>query len=47
MITERISMKAEYLHADFGKEDFDYYTSTEGEADLDVDIVRVGMNWHF
>ena len=47
MITERISLKAEYLHADFGKEDFNYYSSTDGRADLDVDIVRLGVNWHF
>jgi outer membrane immunogenic protein len=48
MITERISVKAEYLHADFGKEDFNYFgDNIEGEADLDLDIVRVGVNWHF
>lgn len=47
MITERVSLKAEYLHAGFGKEDFNYYTSTDGRADLDVDIVRLGVNWHF
>jgi outer membrane immunogenic protein len=47
MITERVSVKAEYLHADFGKEDFDYYGFIEGRADLDLDIVRVGVNLHF
>jgi outer membrane immunogenic protein len=47
MITERISLKAEYLHADFGKESFDYYAATNGSADLDLDIVRIGVNWHF
>lgn len=47
MITERISVKAEYLHAGFGKERFNYYTATNGRADLDIDIVRLGVNWHF
>jgi outer membrane immunogenic protein len=52
MITEHISLKAEYLHAGFGKEDFDYFDGnfifeSEGEADLDLDIVRLGVNWHF
>ena len=52
MITEHISLKAEYLHADFGKENFEYFDGSiifesEGKADLDMDIVRVGVNWHF
>lgn len=52
MITERISLKAEYLHAGFGKEDFNYFDGlflfeSEGKADLDMDIVRLGVNWHF
>lgn len=54
MVTEKISLKAEYLHADFDDEDFDYNLvpissadDTIGSADLDIDIVRIGVNFHF
>jgi outer membrane immunogenic protein len=51
MITEHVSLRVEYLHADFGKENFDYFNGSflesNGEADLDVDIVRLGVNWYF
>ena len=48
-VTENISMKVEYLHAGFDDQDFDYsiFGSIEGHADLDVDTVKIGVNYHF
>ncbi len=47
-VTEKISFKAEYLHADFDDEEFNYFDDNiEGSADLDVDAVRIGVNFHF
>lgn len=54
MVTQKISVKLEYLHADFGKEDYNYNlypgpttNETNGRADLDLDMVRLGVNFHF
>jgi outer membrane immunogenic protein len=54
MVTEKISVKFEYLHADFGDEDYDYNLiplssddDSIGSADLDVDTIRLGVNFHF
>ena len=54
MVTEKISVKLEYLHADFGDETYDYNlidlspeNDTIGSADLDVDTIRIGVNFHF
>ena len=54
MVTEKISVKFEYLHADFGDEDYNYNLfpgspadDTIGSADLDVDTIRIGVNFHF
>ena len=54
MVTQKISIKLEYLHADFGDEEYNYNLvpissadDTFGSADLDVDTIRLGVNFHF
>jgi len=47
-ITQQISLKAEYLHIDFGTPDFS--NSPGGFAvvnDLTIDTVRIGLNYRF
>jgi outer membrane immunogenic protein len=46
MVTEDLSLKAEFLYHDFGSEDFDF-GGEEGTGSLAVSTVKVGLNWHF
>lgn len=54
-ITEHLSMKAEYLHGWYGNVDLNVFTigDAEGELkyearqDLQTDVVRAGVAWHF
>lgn len=43
---DRLSMKAEYLYADFGDEAFNL-GGTPALVDLDQHIARIGVNWRF
>jgi outer membrane immunogenic protein len=50
MITQHLTAKLEYLYADFGEEDFDYTDITAasfGQADLELHLVRAGLNYKF
>lgn len=51
MLTDSISIKAEYIHLDFGEETFKYTLGIDSRAQADVDltadIVRGGINFHF
>ena len=54
MVTEKISLKLEYLHADFGDKDYDYNLiplspadDTIGRAGLPVASIKLGVNFHF
>jgi outer membrane immunogenic protein len=53
MVTSNISVRLEYLHYEFGDEDFFFRMDPTGgydlfgDADLDVDAVRLGVNFHF
>lgn len=48
MVTDMVTVRAEYLHYEFGEEDYDYTdelgSASYGQADLDADVVRVGVN---
>ena len=44
MITENISVKAEYLYANFGAED---HYDTDYPISLDVHTIKAGLNFHF
>lgn len=44
MITETISLKAEYLYANFG--DVDHYDA-DYPIGLDIHTVKAGVNFHF
>ena len=51
MITQRITARLEYLHYDLVSEDVEYDLvggggddETFGEADLDLDVIRAGVN---
>jgi outer membrane immunogenic protein len=46
MVTEDLSLKAEFLYHDFGSEDFDF-GGEEGTQSLNVSTFKVGLNWHF
>lgn len=49
-LTDSISMKAEYLYADFGREDLDFNFDgfeVSSDADLETHTFRVGVNWLF
>lgn len=46
MVTDDLSLKAEFLYHDFGSEDFDF-GGEEGTGALSVSTVKVGLNWHF
>ncbi len=51
--TDSISLKAEYLYADFGKEDFNFFEGSDqapplgGDYDLTTHTFRVGVNYLF
>ncbi|HUQ36757.1 MAG TPA: outer membrane protein [Aestuariivirga sp.] len=48
MITENMTIGAEYLYADLGSEDFEFGASgIEAESDLTVNIVRASLNLRF
>ncbi|MBX3580779.1 MAG: porin family protein [Rhizobiaceae bacterium] len=54
MVTEKVSVKLEYLYADFGKKDYNYDLisgptgdETIGTADLSVNSIKLGVNFHF
>jgi outer membrane immunogenic protein len=50
MVTENMSLGAEYLHVDLGSEDYAFRGPTVdvlSEADLTVDIVRASLNLRF
>jgi outer membrane immunogenic protein len=54
MITQHITARIEYLHYDLGSEDVEYdliggggVDDTFGEADLNLNVVRAGVNWKF
>ncbi|HUQ36758.1 MAG TPA: outer membrane beta-barrel protein [Aestuariivirga sp.] len=50
MVTENMSLGAEYLHVDLGSEDYTFNgpgEDIESEADLTADIVRASMNLRF
>ncbi len=47
-LREDVSFKAEYIYADFGEEDHQPVASVPGEPfDLDLHLVRLGINYHF
>lgn len=45
MVTDSVSLKAEYLYTNFGTVDVDGYSGDE--FDIDGSAVRVGVNFHF
>jgi outer membrane immunogenic protein len=45
MVTEKISVKAEYNYVDFGAEDYDDNEGTDIE--YDGHVVKLGVNFHF
>jgi outer membrane immunogenic protein len=50
MVTENMTLGAEYLHVDLGSEDYEFTgpgEDIESEADLTVDIVRASLNYRF
>lgn len=48
MVSDNLSVKAEYLYHDFGSEDFSFDGGDEtGATSLTVSTVKVGLNWHF
>jgi outer membrane immunogenic protein len=48
MVSDSLSIKAEYLYHDFGSEDFSFDGGDEtGATSLNVSTVKVGLNWHF
>lgn len=51
MVTDRISVKTEYLYADFGDVDFNVNDAmgvfSDANVDLSRHIFRVGLNYHF
>lgn len=54
MVTSNVSLRLEYLHYDFGDDNYFYQMDTVpdsydlfGDADLDVDAIRLGVNFHF
>lgn len=50
MVTENMSLGAEYLHVDLGNEEYDFQGPAEdirSDADLTVDIVRASLNFRF
>ncbi len=48
-VSDSISLKAEYLYADFGKEKFSFFDDyiTSDDAKLTTHTFRVGVNWLF
>ena len=47
-LTQQISLKAEYLHVDFGSVDLHPNNrNTDPTADIDLDLVRIGLNYRF
>ncbi|QKC86387.1 porin family protein [Mesorhizobium sp. NZP2077] len=44
-MNQHLSLKAEYLHVDLGKPDFEVVSTTSDAIKLDT--VRVGINYHF
>ena len=47
-LTQQISLKAEYLHVDFGSVDLGPNNRNTGpRADIDLDLVRIGLNYRF
>ncbi|WP_158626059.1 outer membrane protein [Arsenicitalea aurantiaca] len=46
MVTETISLKAEYLYHDFGSQDYSL-NSIPGEGSLNVSTAKIGLNFHF
>ncbi|MBB5752027.1 outer membrane protein [Prosthecomicrobium pneumaticum] len=45
-VTQKVSLKVEYLHLDYGSETFDF-GPFESDNDVSADIVRAGLNFHF
>ncbi len=47
-LTQQISLKAEYLYVDFGSADLHPNNrNTDPTADIDLDLVRIGLNYCF
>jgi len=46
LVTDSMSLKAEYLYHSFGSEEYDYDISS-GDTSFDVQTVKVGLNFHF
>ncbi len=46
MVTDTVSLKAEYLYTNFGTVEVDGYNNGD-EFDIDGSAVRVGVNFHF
>jgi outer membrane immunogenic protein len=52
MITENISVKAEYLYVDLGEEEYDVtiipsFLDVQGDVDIQLHTVKVGLNYRF
>ncbi len=46
-MTEMVSLRAEYLHYDLGKQEYDLPVGYDPVIDLDVDVFRLGVNMNF
>ncbi|WP_158625980.1 outer membrane protein [Arsenicitalea aurantiaca] len=46
MVTESVSLKAEYLYHDFGTQEYDFNGDTD-DVDFQVSTVKIGLNFHF
>lgn len=47
-LTQQISLKAEYLHIDFGTPDFNIFPGGDASVDdITLDTVRIGLNYRF
>ncbi|RUT32697.1 porin family protein [Arsenicitalea aurantiaca] len=50
MVTDNISLKAEYLYHDFGSQTYDFdgsYAGLEADASFNVSTAKIGLNFHF
>ncbi|RUT32695.1 porin family protein [Arsenicitalea aurantiaca] len=47
MVTDNISLKAEYLYHDFGNETFSFDDTNATDASFNVQTAKIGLNFHF
>lgn len=45
--SDHFTVRGEYLHYDLGKERYDLGLAFNPQIDLDVDVLRLALNWKF